>query len=140
MKLTPHFTFDSKAKEALAFYISALKGKEEIVHTYRDFNADLPADLGDEHLDRIMYSAFSFGDGNLIAVSDMYPGSEPEKSGNTVFMDIELKAEDVKPIFNALAEGGKVLYPISKASWTEQFGCLVDKFGICWNIMQEESK
>ena len=140
MKLTPHFTFDSKAKEALAFYIAALKGKEEIVYTYRDCKDDAPAGLGEEWLDRIMYSALSFGAGNIIAICDMCPGSVPEKSGNTVFMDLEMKAEEVKPIFDALAEGGRILFPISKTSWTEQFGCLVDKFGICWNIMQEEAK
>ncbi len=134
MKLIPHFSFDSKAKEALEFYITALKGKEEIVYTYKD----CVPDLEEENFDKIMYSAFSFGEGNLIAICDMCPGSGPEKSGNIVFMDLELKAKDVKPVFDALKEGGKVLCPLSKTSWTEQFGCLVDKFGVGWNIMEEE--
>jgi len=139
MKLTPHFMFDSRAKEALAFYTSALNGKIEVVYTYKDCEADLPENFDKENLGRIMYSAFSFGENNIIAICDMCPGSE-EKAGNTVFMDLELKAEKVKPIFDALSENGKILCPISKTSWTEQFGCVIDKFGICWNIMQEETK
>ena len=139
MKLTPHFTFDSRAKEALEFYSSVLEGKIEMSFSYRDCKEDLPPDYKEEDLDRIMYSAFSFGEGNIIAICDACPGSSPQ-AGNVVFMDLELKAEKVKPIFDALSEGGNVLCPLSKTSWTEQFGCLVDKFGICWNIMQEETK
>ena len=138
MKLTPHFMFDSRAKEALAFYSSVLEGKIEVVYTYKDCEADLPENFEKENLDRIMYSAFSFGENNIIAICDMCPGST-EKAGNLVSMDLELKAGKVKPIFDALSEGGKVLCPLSKTSWTEQFGCLVDKFGICWNIMQEDT-
>ncbi len=138
MKLTPHFTFDLRAKEALAFYTSALKGKTEIVYTYRDCGVEAPAGSGGDYLDKIMYASLSFGDGNMIAICDMCPENAPEKAGNTVFMDLELKAEEVKPIFDALAENGTILCPLSKMSWTEQFGCLVDKFGINWNIMQEE--
>ena len=140
MKLTPHFTFDARAKEALEFYTSVLNGKTEVVYTYKECEADLPENFEKEDLDRIMYSAFSFGENNIIAICDMYPGSDPEKAGNTVFMDLELKAEKVKPVFDALSEGGRILCPLSKTSWTEQFGCLVDKFGICWNIMQECAK
>ncbi len=134
MKLTPHFTFDSRAKEALEFYTSALKGKQEVVYTYRD----CAPDSREDQLDKIMYSTIRFGEDNMIAICDMCPDSGPEKAGNTVFMDLELKAEEVKPVFDALAENGKVLCPLSKTSWTEQFGCVTDKFGICWNIMQEE--
>ena len=49
------------------------------------------------------------------------------------FVVLETAAETDR-IWNALAEGGKVLMPYQKYDWSEKYGWIEDRYGLSWQI------
>ena len=43
-------------------------------------------------------------------------------------------ADDLRAWFAGLAEGGEVRQPLEAAPWGDEFGMLVDRFGINWMV------
>jgi PhnB protein len=37
-------------------------------------------------------------------------------------------------IFDALADGGKIVTPLTKVFYADYYGVLTDKFGVCWSF------
>jgi predicted 3-demethylubiquinone-9 3-methyltransferase (glyoxalase superfamily) len=42
--------------------------------------------------------------------------------------------KETKHLWNSLLQGGKVLMPMDKYDWSEQYGWVQDKFGLSWQI------
>lgn len=138
MNLIPHFTFDGHAEEALNFYVSVFKGKAECILRFKDFREELPEGVSEKEMNRIMYSMVSIGEGCRIAICD-FCSEEKIKNGSTIFMDISYTGvAELKRVYEALAAGGKILMPMAKTSWSDNFASVIDKFGIGWNLMQEK--
>lgn len=138
MKLIPHFTFNGQAEEALNFYTSVFNGKVEALSRYKDFPSEVPAGLDEKEMDKLAYSLLSFGDGNHISMCDCYEADDSANVGR-IYMDLSFTdAAELANVFDALSAGGKVLMPLAKTSWSEHFGSVTDKFGIGWNLVQEE--
>jgi predicted 3-demethylubiquinone-9 3-methyltransferase (glyoxalase superfamily) len=49
------------------------------------------------------------------------------------FVDCE-SAREVEYSWDKLSDGGKVLMPLDKYSWSEKYGWLQDRFGISWQL------
>jgi PhnB protein len=49
------------------------------------------------------------------------------------------KPAEAERIFGALAEQGRVTMPIQETFWAEQFGMVVDRFGIPWMVNCEKA-
>lgn len=138
MKLIPHFTFNGQAEEALHFYTSVFNAKVEYLSRYKDFPSEVPAGLDVKEMEKLAYSLLSFGDGNHISMCDCYEAEENSKRGG-IYMDLSFTdVAELTKVFDALSAGGKVLMPLAKTSWSENFGSVADKFGICWNLVQED--
>lgn len=43
--------------------------------------------------------------------------------------------DEIKTVWAKLIEGGSALMPIDKYPWSECFGWVKDKFGLCWQLM-----
>lgn len=138
MKLTPHLTFDGKSRSALDFYSSVFGGKELNVIRYGDAR-ELPGidSLPESEMDRIMSSYLDIGEGNVLAICDTFPGETPSsQGGNPIMLDITSNdAEKIVSIFKGLADGGIIITPLAPSSWSSNYGAVVDKFGISWNII-----
>lgn len=44
------------------------------------------------------------------------------------------KPAEAQPVFDALAQSGKVTMPLQKTFWAEAFGMVTDRFGTPWMI------
>lgn len=138
MKATAHFTFEGQAEDALNFYASVFHGQADSVIRCKD----VPEMPGVETLtaaqqELIVYSELNFR-GNRIAFCDQMPGVKVSQ-GNNIQMDIETETgEEAHRIYNALAEGGEQIFPMTATFWSENYGMVRDRFGISWNIMQAE--
>lgn len=65
--------------------------------------------------------------------ADTPPGME-YRSGSSITVSLSGDEEVLRDYFNALADGGKVGTPLEKQMWGDEYGDLVDKFGVSWMV------
>ncbi len=137
-RLNPYLTFTDTARDAMEFYRSVLGG-ELNVSTFGDFGQDDPALAS-----LVMHSQLETALGFTLMGSDTPPGHGPDVPGSGGNGWISLSGDDreaLRGYFAALQEGGQVVTPLEVQMWGDEFGQLVDRFGICWlvNIAQEQA-
>lgn len=126
--VTPYIGFKGTCREAIEHYKSALGAEVLFMQTVGD--SPMP-EMGPAA--NIMHCSLKVGDSTLMLSDDMRPDS-PAAGGN---ISLALGLDDAtraRQIFDALAEGGRVLMPLEKTYWAEAFGILVDRFGVQWML------
>ncbi len=130
-QLNAYLSFDGNCAEAMRFYQKTIGGELESMLTVAKTPMcdQMPAGSGD----RIMHACLRLDQGVLMA-ADTMPGHTYEgMKGVSMTLTYATPAE-AAPVFNKLAEGGKVTMPMAKTFWAESFGMLTDRFGTTWLI------
>jgi predicted 3-demethylubiquinone-9 3-methyltransferase (glyoxalase superfamily) len=52
------------------------------------------------------------------------------------FMVISETDDEINELWKQLSEGGFVMMPLNKYDWSERYGFVQDRFGVCWQIMK----
>ena len=126
--LIPTIHFAGNCKEVIEFYKQAINAEVlQIAYAKEapaEFSADLPPNF-------VMHSEVKIF-GTVVALTD---GCEtpPTEDNHTFTVFLETTAQ-VSETFNKLAEGGKIIEPLSQQFWAELNGMLTDRFGVNWNI------
>ena len=81
---------------------------------------------------KIMHGSVKIG-GKLLEGADAPPARYEAPQGFSLSLNVS-SAGEAERLFEKLANGGKVVYPIAKTFWSERFGMVVDRFGIPWMI------
>jgi PhnB protein len=125
-QLNPYITFEGETADAMAFYASVLGGDVQIM-TFRDAGMDA---------DGVMHAALETPAGFHIFASDTVEGmSEPHVPGNN--LQISLSGDDADALrgyWAGLSEGARIVMPIERQMWGDEYGQLVDRFGIAWHV------
>jgi PhnB protein len=132
--VNPYLGFDGRCEEAFEQYRSIFGG--ELVGLSRFSEAPPESLAGHEaDADKIMHVSLPIGDGQAIMGSD-----RPSSMGNTTFGDSVAvsispdSAEEGRRIFEALAQGGRVIMPYERQFWGADYGMCTDRFGIHWMV------
>ena len=124
--LEAYLFFDGNCTEAMEFYKSIFGGKLNLTR-YDDVPGTKPENHG-----KIIHADLSGGDVHLMASdSGLGPVAKIAK------VQVSLAGSDEKKlrkIFDGLAKGGKVKYPLVKAFWGDLHGGVKDKYGIDWMV------
>ncbi len=127
----PYLSFNGNCADAMRFYERALGGKIEMMMKF----SEGPPQPGQPPMqgDGIMHASMTL-DGCRLMASDNPPGMsyEPMK-GITVSLAYQT-ADEGRKIFDALADGGRVIMPFGRTFWADGFGMVVDKFGAPWMV------
>lgn len=126
--LTPYLLFEGNCRQAMEFYRSCLGG-ELIVTTVQDSPAKdrMPTS---EH--RKVLNARLRGSNVDISASDWLRPDQTPVRGNTACLYLSGGTfEDLKALFDQLADGGKVTDPLSQ-QFFGTYGALNDRFGVRW--------
>jgi len=126
-KLNPYLNFHGTARDAMEFYRDVFGG-ELFVRTFEDFNQ------GEGGADLIMHSSLQTPSGYVLFASDVPPGMERIEGENVVLCLSGDDAEELRGHFRRLAHGGTVRMPLEKQMWGDEFGMLVDRFGMHWMV------
>ena len=127
-RLNPYVTFDGNAREAMEFYERALGGQLTI-STFGEYGTEDPAIK-----DQTMHAQLETDRGFTLMASDTAPGMEHRPGNN---MAISLSGEDgdeLRGYWSRLSEGGNVVMPLELQMWGDEFGMLVDRFGVQWMV------
>lgn len=136
MKLEPAFQFNGDCAEAMSFYAALFGGLIETAVTWGQ--SPVSASVPHGYEDKLMHSSVRFDDHQIMG-SDALPGRYVPGSAVTISIAITAVDEGQR-IFDALADGGKVLMPFQKMFWAEGFGQVTDRFGIPWMVNCEVKK
>ena len=130
-RLNPYISvLDGSAREALEFYQSVLGGELAIM-TFGDLGTEGPV------ADQVMHGQLETPAGYTLMVADAPPEMMQVTMGNNISVSlsgVRQDADDLRGYFAGLAEGGMVPQPLEPAPWGDEFGMLVDRFGITWLV------
>jgi PhnB protein len=124
--LNPYLNFRDTARQAMEFYQSVFGG-ELTVSTFGEFGM---GEANDAAL--VMHAQLETPTGFTLMGADTPTGMDLD-AGTSI--TVCLSGDDVEQLrgyFAGLAEGGEVSVPLEKQMWGDEYGALVDRFGIPW--------
>lgn len=120
-KITTHLWFDKEAREAAEFYASL----------FPDSGVKSMATITDTPSGDSDIVTFKLSGQEFMAISaGPYFKFNPSIS---LFVIFDNEA-DIESVWNALADGGKVLMPYSAYPWAHTYGWLQDRYGLSWQL------
>lgn len=133
--LNPYLHFNSNAREAMEFYQDVFGGTLNVT-TFAELGAAEGADA-----DKVMHAQLVTDAGYTLMASDTPSHMDyhaPAGFGVSVSGD---DGDRLHGYWDKLSDGGRVDMPLQKQAWGDEFGMVVDKYGICWlvNIAQPQS-
>ena len=134
-RLNPYISFSNNAREAMEFYKEVFGG-ELTFNTYGEYG-----DKNAPEANNIMHGQLETDRGYTLMGADSPPGEEVFPGSNFTVSLSGDDADELRGYWKKLADGGKVVIPLEKQMWGDEFGQLVDRFGIPWmfNIGQPEA-
>lgn len=131
-KVETYLSFNGAAAEAMGFYARTLDAKLESLLKFGDMPNAAQIPLGNAN--KVAHARLSFRDGAALMASDWIGGKPYEgMKGFSVALTYET-ASEARRVFDALAEGGMVFFPLQPSFFAEAFGMLADRFGVPWSI------
>ena len=127
-RLNPYLSFRDDARQAMEFYKGVFGGTLTL-NTFGEFGSPEGADA-----DKVMHAQLEAENGFTLMASDTQPGMEHQPGNN---ISISLSGEDGDELhryWDGLADGGNVTMPLEKQMWGDEFGMLVDRFGVAWMV------
>lgn len=130
MTINSYIKFNGNCLEAIRFYADVF-GVEPKTLTFGEGHkeAGFPA----EHKGLIMHAELVV-EGNILMFSDVFPGMEYTPGSNISISIADKDKEKLTEWFGRLSEGGKIIMPPQKTSWSPLYGYAIDKFGIGWQV------
>jgi PhnB protein len=135
MKLNPYLTFNGTCEEAFKAYEKILGG--EIVAMMPHEGTPAEGNVPAEWRKKIIHARL-VTDGTLLMGSDAPPDRYKSMQGFAVTINIKEPTE-AERVFNALAEGGTAIMPLTETFWAKKFGMVTDRFGTPWMINCEKA-
>jgi PhnB protein len=130
-RLNPYINFGDNARQAMEFYRDVFGG-ELTVSTFGEMGGAAP---GDEN--KVMHSQLETPSGFTLMGSDA-PAGMPRDSGSSIQVSLSGDDASLRDYFQKLSEGGSVTMPLEKQMWGDEFGMLVDRFGVQWMVNVSE--
>lgn len=138
LQVTPNLHFNGQCKQAIKLYENALNARIENLLCESDAN---PKDwTAKEDTKDLVYHCEMFIGGQRITLNDSHD-SEDSKLNHTMSLLITFDSADkVKTAFSLLSDGCTIIHPMQSTSYSSCFVSLIDKFGMRWELMTEQTE
>jgi len=137
--VTPTFNFHGKCEDAINMYVKAFHAKIGCLLRYSDSdqrNWNMP--LTEEQAKCVYHAEIFIGQQRIMLADILEPGIV---EGTAVSLTITFDtAEEVMNAFSALQEDSTIVYPLHSTTYSSCIGVLVDRFGIRWGLMTEQTE
>ena len=139
MKITPTLNFGGQCREAIHLYARAFQGHIACLISYRDANDPAYMPLLTEEQKDWIYHAELMLDGHRIIMSDHADIQFQTCYSNFLTIMYDTK-EEVQAAYAVLKEGSTTIYPMEATPYSSCRVVFVDRFGIRWGIMTEQTE
>lgn len=137
MPLNPYINFNGNCREAVEFYADIFQTEKPKFMTFGDMPEDPNWIMPEQAKNLIMHTNLNIC-GNTVMFSDVFPGT-PYKEGNNISLAVVINdKERIQSIYNKLSQSGTVEMELQKTDWSPCYGSVIDKFGISWQLNQQE--
>lgn len=134
--LNPYINLNGTAARAIKFYERVLGAKPAAILRMGEVPG---AEIAPEHKNRVMHCELRIGNA-VFMMADTMP-SKPVAAGENAHISLQFDDDnDLLQKYDALAAGGKPLYPPHDAFFGSKFGMVVDQFGLSWLLVGPEKK
>jgi PhnB protein len=130
MHLSTYLSFNGDCEAAFTFYAACFRGK--LGQVFRYAGSPMADQVPADWQQKVMHASVAIGD-QILMGADVMPNNYEKPQGFSLSLQMSDPAE-AERIFDALAKEGAVVMPIEKTFWAEQFGVIVDQFGIKWQV------
>jgi PhnB protein len=134
--VTPYITFNGKCKEAMSFYQYVFKTEIKSSIPYGEY---IPEDIEsppDNLCDWIMHAEMEICGTNFWFADE----TQTVSCGDMVKLTATvLTARIGQEYFDILKRDGKVKLPPTETYYSNFHTAVVDKYGVCWNIVSKEA-
>ena len=139
MKITPTLNFGGQCREAIHLYEKAFGGKISCLITHREANdpAYMPL-LREDQKDYIYHSELMLGEQKII-MSDHVDIEFTVCYSNFLTIMYDTK-EEVQRAYEIMKEGSTTIYKMEATQYNSCRVVFVDRFGIRWGIMTEQTE
>lgn len=139
MKITPTLNFNGNCREAIHQYANAFGGHIACMISYRQANdpAYMPL-LTEEQKDYIYHAELMLGDQRII-MSDHVDIVFTTCYSNFLTIMYDTK-EEVQRAYAVMETGSTTIYPMEATPYSSCRVVFVDRFGIRWGIMTEQTE
>lgn len=130
MTMCAYLEFENNAKEAMEFYAKSLNGKVVEYISFADMPDEDTSHMPKEQHNLTAHIVIEFGKQKLMA-SDNPSAGTPKYAGfnvQTGWTDMNC----AKDAYDKLGQGGEVVMPFGKTSWSKGFGIVRDQYGVSW--------
>ncbi|MDD3243608.1 MAG: VOC family protein [Eubacteriales bacterium] len=138
MTVTPNFNFDGRCQEAIALYQKAFGAQVLCLLRYADAAPkDLTEKLAAVPKDWVYHAQLQIGDQRMMLADNPEIPFQPGLALSLV-VTFGTQAE-AQAAYDALEEGGTVLYPPHGSTYCSWEAVLVDRFGFRWGLMTDHA-
>lgn len=124
-QLNPYITFNGNCAEAMEFY-GKVFGAEPRMMMFREAGMDA---------DGVMHASLDTDQGFHIFASDTAEGTGEYRPGTNLQISLSGDERDaLVGYWEGLSEGGQAIMPLEAQMWGDEYGMLLDKFGILWHV------
>jgi PhnB protein len=127
-RLNPYISFDDNARQAMEFYKEVFGGTLAL-NTFGEYGQP-----GTPFADQIMHAQLETDAGYTLMASDTPPGMAYNPGDNITVSLSGDDAELLRGYWEKLSSSGKVIMPLEKQMWGDEFGQCVDQFGVPWMV------
>lgn len=138
MQITPTLNFGGNCREAIQMYAKAFEGRITCIVSYGEANdpAYMPL-LNDEQKDYVYHAELALGNQRII-MSDHADIEFNVCYSNFLTIMYDTK-EEVQKAYEIMKEGSRTIYELAATPYSSCRVVFVDKFGIRWGIMTEQT-
>ncbi|MCH1883510.1 VOC family protein [Agrococcus sp. ARC_14] len=126
--LNPYLAFEREAREAMNFYHGVFGG-DLVLSTFSE--GGMQHEPGDADL--VMHAQLTTADGHTLMASDTPPSMDAPKRGQQVSVSGD-DAQLLTRYWEGLGDGAQIIEPLARAPWGDEFGMLVDRWGVTWMV------
>lgn len=136
--VTPCINLNGRCEEAMALYEKAFGATTKFMMRYSDADKrDWNKPLTDDQKKMIYHAEMFIGD-QRIMFSDIVEFDLSK--GISLFLTLTFEdAVSVKRAYEVLKEGSTIVYPMVSTTYSSCFISVIDKFGVRWGLMTEQT-
>jgi PhnB protein len=136
--VTPCINLSGRCEEAITLYEKAFGATTKFIMRYSDAdNRDWDVPLTDDQKNMVYHAEMFIGN-QRIMFSDIIEFDLSK--GTSLFLTITFEdTESVKKAYETLKEGSTIVYPMVSTTYSSCFVSLIDKFGVRWGLMTEQT-
>ncbi len=136
MKINISISFNGNCEEAINFYANVFNTQVIAINRYKEMPQCNDFVIKEEDKNKITHAVIMLTpDFSLIANDDIF---DKKNVGNNISISVNFTTSDnidkAKAIYDKLVEHGKEIMPWSKTFWNANYGKIIDKFGVTWEI------